>query len=133
MTCALPSRRAEFAAGRAAARRALAALGLSPAAIPMAPDRSPVWPPDVAGSIPHADGIALAVVARTAAHAALGLDVEPDDALPADATEEILLSEERDRCAAAPDPDRTASLRGQGGGLQGAAPALGAAHRFRRA
>lgn len=110
MARALPARRAEFAAGRAAARRALATLGLAPAAIPMAADRSPVWPPGVAGSITHADGIALAVVARTSAHAALGLDAEPDEALPEDAAGEILLPEERDRCAAAPDPGRAARL-----------------------
>lgn len=110
MVRALPSRRAEFAAGRAAARAALAALGLAPAAVPMAPDRSPVWPPGVAGSITHADGIALAVAARSSAHAALGLDAEPDAALPEDLAGEVLSLGERAHCAGQPDPGRAARL-----------------------
>lgn len=110
MARALPARRAEFAAGRAAARAALAALGLPPGAIPMGPDRAPVWPRGVAGSITHAGGIALAVAARTSAFVALGLDAEPDDPLPEDAAAEILRPEERAACAAAPDPGRAARL-----------------------
>jgi 4'-phosphopantetheinyl transferase EntD len=78
---AVPSRRAEFTAGRAAARLAMQRLGLSPQAIPSAPDRSPVWPAGVTGSISHAAGICAAVLSRDPA-ATLGLDIE--EATPLD-------------------------------------------------
>lgn len=81
MRRAVPSRRAEFTAGRAAARLAMQRLGLSPQAIPSAPDRSPVWPAGVTGSISHAAGICAAVLSRDPA-ATLGLDIE--EATPLD-------------------------------------------------
>jgi 4'-phosphopantetheinyl transferase EntD len=74
----VPRRVAEFAAGRAAARRAMAALGLAPAPIPMGADRAPVWPEGLAGSISHAAGVAVAALRRGGG---LGLDVEEDAAL----------------------------------------------------
>lgn len=77
---AVPARRAEFAAGRAAARAAMTDAGLRPAAIPMGGDRAPVWPGGVFGSITHTQGVALAVAAR----APIGLDAEPDADLPED-------------------------------------------------
>ena len=68
----------EFAAGRAAARSAMADLGLPAVAIPMAPDRAPVWPPGLIGSITHDEETCLAVVARaTTGLRGLGLDIEP--------------------------------------------------------
>ena len=74
-TRAVPKRRAEFLAGRLAAGRALAALGLTGL-----PDRnedgSPLWPADVAGSITHGAGRAFCAVARTAHVRSLGIDVE---------------------------------------------------------
>jgi 4'-phosphopantetheinyl transferase EntD len=75
---AVPRRVAEFAAGRAAARRAMAALGLAPVPIPMGADRAPVWPEGLAGSISHAAGVAVAALRRGGA---IGLDVEEDAAL----------------------------------------------------
>ena len=41
---AAPARRREFAAGRACARHALAALGVGAVAVPQAKDRAPLWP-----------------------------------------------------------------------------------------
>lgn len=78
---AVPARRAEFTAGRAAARLALAALGLPSVAIPAGPQRQPLWPPGISGSIAHAAGLAAAV-ARPGAP--LGLDIEEDAPLPPD-------------------------------------------------
>lgn len=75
---AVPSRRAEFAAGRMAARRCLAALGCPPAALPMGKDRAAIWPDGLCGSISHAGGIAVAVLGDTGP---LGVDVEEDSAL----------------------------------------------------
>jgi 4'-phosphopantetheinyl transferase EntD len=81
ITGAVPHRLAEFAAGRAAARAALAALCVAPTALPMGPDRAPVWPDGISGSIAHAAGIAIAVARRGAP---LGVDVEEDAPLPPD-------------------------------------------------
>lgn len=86
---AVPHRRLEFAAGRAAARAAMAAEGLTPAAIPMAEDRAPVWPAGITGSITHAEDVALAAVASRDVVSGLGLDVEPDAPLPDDVLSDI--------------------------------------------
>ena len=50
---AVPARRAEFAAGRRAAHRAMERLGVPAAPVAMGSDRAPVWPPGVIGSISH--------------------------------------------------------------------------------
>ena len=82
-------RLAEFAQGRMHARAALAQLGLASACIPVATDRSPVWPEGFVGSISHvpADpaqkwpGRVIAVVARTTDCSGLGVDLERTDRL----------------------------------------------------
>ena len=74
---ATAARRAEFAAGRAAARAAMAALGLPPAPIPMGEDRAPLWPAGVTGTITHCAGACLALAGRVAEWRGLGLDAEP--------------------------------------------------------
>ncbi|SHJ03078.1 4'-phosphopantetheinyl transferase family protein [Wenxinia saemankumensis] len=84
---AVPLRRAEYAAGRHAARLALAALGHPPAAIPSGPDRGPVWPPGFVGSIAHHGGLALAALAR--GPGLVGLDIVPDAPLPPEVAAEI--------------------------------------------
>lgn len=76
LEAASPSRRREFAAGRACAREALARLGFAPTAIPRGPDRAPQWPLGVVGSITHCRGFCAAAVTRCEAHRALGLDAE---------------------------------------------------------
>jgi len=76
---AVSSRRADFAAGRSAARKAMAQLGMPAVAIPVGPRREPVWPLGVVGSISHASGWALAALARAdtpGAPRGLGIDVE---------------------------------------------------------
>jgi 4'-phosphopantetheinyl transferase EntD len=76
------TRRREFASGRAAARRALAELGLEGAAIPRADTREPIWPDGVTGSITHCDGCCAAAVAWKDRVAGIGIDVEPHEPLP---------------------------------------------------
>lgn len=110
MRAAVQRRRAEFAAGRAVARRAIAELGLPPVAIPMQPDRSPGWPVGVAGSITHTDALALAAVARAEVIAAIGIDAEPDEPLPPGVAEMVCQPEERAWCATMPDPARAERL-----------------------
>ncbi|MCU0902859.1 MAG: 4'-phosphopantetheinyl transferase superfamily protein [Tabrizicola sp.] len=102
---AVPHRLAEFAAGRQAARAALAALGQSPVALPMEPDRAPLWPPGVSGSISHAAGLAVAVARQGAP---LGLDIEEDAPLPADLWSVIIAEDER---AALPPGDTGQLIR----------------------
>ncbi|HEX5632292.1 MAG TPA: 4'-phosphopantetheinyl transferase superfamily protein [Gemmatimonadales bacterium] len=73
----VPARRREFTAGRNAARRALARLGVPAAAIDRHPgDRDPVWPDGVVGSISHAGGRVAVACALAQAFAAIGLDIE---------------------------------------------------------
>lgn len=73
---AAPRRIREFAAGRQAARIALASLGLGQAAICRSPDRRPIWPGGVVGSISHSQTFAAAAVSRDAQLAGLGFDLE---------------------------------------------------------
>ncbi|GGG78386.1 hypothetical protein GCM10011415_29210 [Salipiger pallidus] len=94
---AVPARLAEFAGGRIAARRAMAAIGLPGAPIPMNPDRSPRWPDGVVGSISHGGGLCLAVVGHARDWQAIGIDLEPDTDLPSDAIPEIASEEELSR------------------------------------
>jgi 4'-phosphopantetheinyl transferase EntD len=90
-----PGRRAEFAAGRAMARAALAGLGRPATAIPAGRAGEPRWPDGVTGSITHCAGYRAAAVARTADVAALGIDAEPDAGLPAGLIESVAGDAER--------------------------------------
>jgi enterobactin synthetase component D / holo-[acyl-carrier protein] synthase len=72
-----PKRLRDHGAGRAMARRALAQLGLAPIEIPVGPDRAPVWPEGIVGSITHCGGYVAAAVARARDILALGIDAEP--------------------------------------------------------
>jgi 4'-phosphopantetheinyl transferase EntD len=81
---AIPARRLEFAAGRAAARVALSALGRNGVSIPMGTDRAPQWPSGIVGSISHGAGFAVAAVSRKEKVCAIGIDVEPNLPLPED-------------------------------------------------
>jgi 4'-phosphopantetheinyl transferase EntD len=78
---AVPARRAEFAAGRTAARRCLAALGQSLTSLPISSDRAADWPRGVFGSISHAAGVAVAVAGMKTP---LGVDLDVDAGLEAD-------------------------------------------------
>ncbi|KAF0175548.1 MAG: phosphopantetheinyl transferase PptA [Rhodobacteraceae bacterium] len=91
---AVPHRLAEFAAGRAAARQALAALGLPKVAIPMGADRAPIWPQGAVGSISHCAGACMAVAGQQADFAGIGLDLEPAQPLARDLWPSILRPEE---------------------------------------
>lgn len=92
---AVAKRLAEFSAGRAAAR---AALHLPQQALPIGPDRAPLWPDGHVGSITHCTGLCLAIAARSADFQGLGLDAEPEVALDAALWDQILRPDE-----AAPD------------------------------
>ncbi|MBA3908680.1 MAG: phosphopantetheinyl transferase [Rhodobacter sp.] len=78
---AVTARRAEFAAGRIAARRCLEVLGQRPAGLPIGADRAAVWPTGVFGSISHGGGVAVAVASDVGP---VGVDIEEDAALDAE-------------------------------------------------
>lgn len=90
----VPARLAEFSAGRHAARVAMAALGQAPSPIPMAADRSPVWPTGVIGSITHSRSACLAAVAAGGLRG-LGLDLEEATPLDRDLWDTVLRPEEQ--------------------------------------
>jgi 4'-phosphopantetheinyl transferase EntD len=93
---AVTHRRQEFAAGRAHARRAMAALGIPPAPIPPRADRTPCWPAGITGSITHdATHAAAAVVRLGSGWRAVGIDLEPDDPLDASLVPEVCTADER--------------------------------------
>lgn len=52
------------------------AWGLGSIEIPSGPDRAPVWPPGVVGSISHCENLAVAAVAARGAVLGLGVDCE---------------------------------------------------------
>ncbi|QFT60478.1 4'-phosphopantetheinyl transferase Npt [Sulfitobacter sp. THAF37] len=82
LTGAIPARRREFAAGRAAARLALLDAGHPAQAIPVQDNRAPVWPRKIVGSITHSRQLCLAVVSGEAQ--ALGVDAEIVQAMDED-------------------------------------------------
>jgi 4'-phosphopantetheinyl transferase EntD len=90
-----PGRRAEFAAGRAVARAALASLG-APAG-PVLPGRAgePRWPGGVVGSITHCAGYRACAVTRARDLAGIGIDAEPCLALPEGLLAEVAGAAER--------------------------------------
>ncbi|WP_224380217.1 4'-phosphopantetheinyl transferase family protein [Roseovarius carneus] len=100
---AAPRRRAEFAAGRAAARVAMARLGLPPAAVPAGADRAPIWPHRLTGSLTHNQTLCIAALARSEQFRALGVDVEEDAPLPAELIPTICTLAERAWLACQPD------------------------------
>jgi 4'-phosphopantetheinyl transferase EntD len=87
---AVPKRVAEFAAGRRAARKALGAIGHEASDLPTGPDRAPVWPKGVTGTITHDGDLALAAAARLEDVRSLGLDLTEAAPLPGGTRERIL-------------------------------------------
>jgi 4'-phosphopantetheinyl transferase EntD len=84
-------------AARAVARELLSRLGHGGAAIPKSPSGAPVWPAGVVGSLAHDDRVALAAVARARDFAGLGIDIEPDEDLPAEMVDLVATPAERSR------------------------------------
>ncbi len=89
---AVATRRAEFAAGRAAAAMAMQALCVPVGVVPVGPDRAPVWPAGLVGSITHTRAVALSAVARGGS---LGIDAELAGAVAPDVWDTVLNPAER--------------------------------------
>ena len=100
---AVPSRQREFAAGRLAASAALRKLGANPVFPTRSPDRAPIWPNGVVGSIAHDDAWAIAGVALEVELEAIGIDVEPIRSLDEDLVSRVLTSNEVELLGASTD------------------------------
>jgi 4'-phosphopantetheinyl transferase EntD len=107
---AIPKRRAEFAAGRRAARAAMTEIGHAPFAIPQGRDRAPIWPVGLSGSIAHCDSCCIAAVALKENYASIGVDIEPATPLAPDLVEVICTAEERAWLAGEPSPGLAAKV-----------------------
>ena len=94
---AVPSRQAEFAAGRLAARAALAQLGQAPVAIVAGSGREPLWPEGFVGSISHCRTVAIAAAAKSNSQLGfIGIDIEETEPLDSDLWDSICSSNERE-------------------------------------
>jgi 4'-phosphopantetheinyl transferase EntD len=91
-------RRASGAA-RIVARGLLVGLGHPGWALPKSTSGAPVWPVGIVGSLSHDDDIAVAAVAQSRDVAALGIDVEPAEALPPELVDIVVTPRERLRLA----------------------------------
>jgi len=97
-------RRGEFAAGRAAARAALARLGAPPGPILRGPLRAPLWPEGFVGSITHCRGFACAVAARSRDLRSIGVDAEDAGPLEESLVRLVCAPDERDHFSRLPGP-----------------------------
>jgi 4'-phosphopantetheinyl transferase EntD len=92
---AVDKRRREFVTARACARLALERLGLPPSPIASGARGEPRWPAGVVGSITHCAGYRACALARAGEFAAVGIDAEPNEALPEGVLGEVARAEER--------------------------------------
>lgn len=79
---AVLKRRQEYTTVRACARDALALLGMPSAPIVPGDRGAPNWPVPVVGSMTHCAGYYAAALARSEDVLGIGIDAEPDGALP---------------------------------------------------
>jgi 4'-phosphopantetheinyl transferase EntD len=89
--------RRQSGAARLVARELLGRLGFRDAVILKAASGAPLWPEGIAGSLAHDQYTALAAVARKADYLALGVDIEPAEALPDNLVDLIATAAERSR------------------------------------
>jgi 4'-phosphopantetheinyl transferase EntD len=92
---AVEKRRREFTTARMCARAALQELGFPAAPIPTGERGEPLWPEGVVGSITHCDGYRACAVARSSEIVTVGIDAEPNAALPSGLLGDIARPEER--------------------------------------
>jgi len=93
-TSVVAVRRASGAA-RIVARQLLAQVGLPGCAVPKAKSGAPIWPNGVVGSMSHDSSVAVAAVALRRDFSALGIDVEPAEALPPDLLDLVATAQEK--------------------------------------
>ncbi len=100
---AVDKRRYEYWSARHLARLALGALGVDAGPLLSAPDRSPIWPQGVIGSITHTTGwCGVAVARQSARRRGLGIDAERCGKMSWGVAERVLTARELARLPAAP-------------------------------
>ena len=102
-----PKRLSEYKLGRACVREGLARLGIDNYPFLNDTDRSPIWPPNIVGSLTHCRNLCAAALTRQGAIASLGLDAEPLRALSPAVLERITSPAERGHLENLPDPPHT--------------------------
>lgn len=89
------ARRLEFTAARIYARHALALLGVPSVPILHGPDRQPLWPAGIIGSITHCQSYCAVAVAPSKMFRAIGIDAEPNEPLPDEVLGYVTIERER--------------------------------------
>jgi 4'-phosphopantetheinyl transferase EntD len=107
---AVGKRQREFAKGRECARAALGRLGHPAAPLLNGPEREPIWPTGVVGSVTHTDSYCAVVVARAADYTSLGIDAELTDPLEPAIAQRICTPSERAYLDGASDAGTLARL-----------------------
>lgn len=75
-----PRRRAQFVAGRDAARQVMIALGRSACSVGCGDGGEPLFPADLRGSISHTRELAIALIGEASEYCSVGVDI--DDSRP---------------------------------------------------
>jgi enterobactin synthetase component D / holo-[acyl-carrier protein] synthase len=99
VAAAVVKRKQEFATGRRCAHAAMARLGVPPAPLLTGPNREPLWPDGIVGSITHCAGYRAAAVARGGDLASIGIDAEPNQPTPRGVLDLVALPAEHDQLA----------------------------------
>ena len=94
MVNAMAKRRIEFSAGRHCAHRAMVQIGRTPGPVLFGPDRAPIWPPGIVGSITHSAQYCAAVVASEDHFRSVGIDTELVNAVGPELACEVLRPDE---------------------------------------
>lgn len=106
---AVEKRVREYAAGRALARLALQEAGVDDCTIATSPQRYPVWPAGVVGSITHSDLLVAVAIASSSDYGGVGIDVERECAVPDSVVDSVLSAAEKS--AAGPDENNAHATR----------------------
>ena len=104
---AVEKRRREFAAGRACARRALEYFGIHQYRLLVGPNRAPVWPEAMVGSITHCEGFIGVAVARQGYIRGIGVDAERTRPIPPNVVDLICIPREQEWIRTAAPPSYT--------------------------
>ncbi len=105
-----PQRLLEFTAGRTCAHAALQRLGVPSRGVPIGPQREPLWPSGVVGSISHSKNLAVAAVAPVTLLHGIGIDIEPALPLDTDLLSRVCTPAELARLGGGPDTALRAKL-----------------------
>ncbi|GJM23226.1 MAG: 4'-phosphopantetheinyl transferase [Planctomycetota bacterium] len=103
---AVTKRQREFATGRRLAHALLDELGAAPAALLSGPDRAPLWPHGIVGSICHSREWCVAALAHARDVHSLGVDHEPATPLESRLWRRILLPSEHAALERLPESER---------------------------